>query len=71
MVDMVEAQKQLDQQFAQMERDPRLAQRLSQGGELQRGFMITFAASVNRARERACGSVIPAKADGARSSVLS
>jgi hypothetical protein len=38
---------------------------------MQRGFMITFAASVNRARERAWGSVIPAKAEGARSSALS
>jgi hypothetical protein len=34
----------------------------------QRGCMITFAASVKRARERAGVSVIPAKAEGGRSS---
>ena len=31
---------------------------------MQRGFMMTFAASVNSARERAAGSAIEAKADG-------
>jgi len=31
---------------------------------MQRGLMMTFAASVNSARERAAGSTIEAKADG-------
>jgi hypothetical protein len=31
---------------------------------MHRGFMMTFAASVNSARERASGSAIEAKADG-------
>ena len=35
---------------------------------MQRGFMITWAASVNSVRERACGSEIAAKAEGGRSS---
>ena len=35
---------------------------------MQRGFMITLAASVNSVRERSCGSEMAAKADGGRSS---
>jgi hypothetical protein len=33
---------------------------------MQRGLIITLKASVNSARERACGSVMPAKAVGGR-----
>jgi len=34
---------------------------------IQRGLIITLKASVNSARERACASVMPAKAVGGRS----